>query len=374
MYRNKPVLCLLLIVLFTQRAVAGMDDCIQSTCRISTEGSIGTGCVFEVSDQTVYILTNAHVVGSADRVRCEFWREGHPLPGLQGTVIQGDTAIDAAVVSISRSAFSGDAPRPIPLARPGTKLTPGQTVLSAGCARGGWPTAWVGHIVRSDNAEIRFVPPPAGGRSGSAIFDKNGTQIVGLLFAREDIEGEGIATPIDRIRTAFAGNSVLAEKCIGDLCPVLPRQNPQPSPIAPDGQSSVDLQETNRRLDEIARLLRQMQQQQERPPVRDGELESLRNKESELHDLSGSLRDIAAERLRDGSLGLTIGKIVGGALGFSGPLGIAVAAAGWFISRRLGKRLEGDDPLIIQRLVERLTDRVDDLRDRIKHDTAGKSS
>ena len=54
---------------------AALSDCIDATCRITTtSGSRGSGCVFEIDDGKVWIVTAGHVVGDAGTVQCEFWR------------------------------------------------------------------------------------------------------------------------------------------------------------------------------------------------------------------------------------------------------------------------------------------------------------
>ena len=52
-----------------------------------------------------------------------------------------------------------------------TWFTPGETLRSVGCANGTWATGWTGHALGYDDDGLRFVPAPANGRSGSAIFD-----------------------------------------------------------------------------------------------------------------------------------------------------------------------------------------------------------
>ncbi len=53
------------------------------------------------------------------------------------------------------------------------------------------------------DGELRFLPAPANGRSGSAVFDGEGRRIVALLTARTGDGAEGIATPVQAIYRAF---------------------------------------------------------------------------------------------------------------------------------------------------------------------------
>ncbi|HUT11871.1 MAG TPA: hypothetical protein VMY42_15325 [Thermoguttaceae bacterium] len=77
------------------------------------------------------------------------------------------------------------------------------------------------------------------------------------------------------------------------------------------------------------------------------------------------VKDLAQEKLSDPTLGLSAGKILGGALGLSGPLALGVGMGLWFLSRRIGSKIESGEPLLIQRVVERLGDKIDDLKDRV---------
>ena len=57
---------------------AALSDCLDATCRLTApDGSCGSGCVMEISEGSVYIITAAHVVAGTDSVACEFWRHGH---------------------------------------------------------------------------------------------------------------------------------------------------------------------------------------------------------------------------------------------------------------------------------------------------------
>lgn len=80
------------------------------------------------------------------------------------------------------------------------------------------------------------------------------------------------------------------------------------------------------------------------------------------------LRDLAGEKLGDRELGMSTGKVLGGALGLSGPLAFGIGLGLWLVSRRIGGKIEAGEPLLIQRLVDRLSDKVDGLKDRVNQD------
>jgi S1-C subfamily serine protease len=193
------------LVVWTAGIARGaISECVDATCRItSPDGSRGTGCVFEIQGGVVYVLTVAHVVGDASSVVCEFWREGHQSQPLEGRVAARATAADVAVVAVPEAVFAGRLPAAVPLAPRHCAVRPGQTLASVGCANGAWSTAWKGHVLDCRGDELQFVPPPANGRSGSALFDADGQHILGLVRARTADSSTGIATPIETIYQAL---------------------------------------------------------------------------------------------------------------------------------------------------------------------------
>lgn len=275
---------------------AAMEDCLEAACRVSTaEGSTGSGCVFQISDGYVYVLTAAHVVGAHTTVHCEFWKSGHQSSRIAGQVIAraAQPQYDVAVVALPEAAFGGVLPRAVPLAPRGQAVEAGQVVWSAGCANGAWATGWQGRVLRAANGEMYFVPPPANGRSGSALFDNQGRYVIGLVKARTGDGAAGLATSMEaiyqalsapdaqrsnhhsaqRIGLASAAGLTAVEtpaQCPGGNCPapipyLLPYryreqfrnqpQTPQPSPAWPtvpvQPTAPLDLGPINQRLDRL---------------------------------------------------------------------------------------------------------------------------
>lgn len=373
-------------------AVAAMDDVLDATCRITTaDGGRGTGCVFEISGGRVHVLTAAHVVGRDAAVQCEFWREGHVSHPLRAAVVARVESVDAALLAIDQRAFAGVLPKAIPIAPRDCVLTPGAALTSAGCAAGSWSTAWKGHVLGYAGDDLRFVPAPANGRSGSAVLDAEGRMIVGLLRARTMDDGEGIASSVQSLYRAF-GRPTRAEdvpplvpvQCAGGVCspwgarPQQPAQPASPWTSPLPSSSSVELGPTNERLDRIAELLRALHgepapatvdetarqaaeaAQQETSRLREavgalvGDPTTLLQRaqarrdrvQQDLGDEASTLdvarayaHDAAREKLSDGSAGLTIGKIITGALGLSGPLALGISGGLWLVARRLGRKL-----------------------------------
>lgn len=216
---------------------AGLETCIDSTCRITAnDGGLGSGVVFEHSQETVFVLTCAHVVKRSRTIRCEFWGNGEarkPVTGYVVSRVENDT-VDAAVVAISDDQFNGVIPTVIPIAPRGTVIPAGATVMSVGCARGAWPTAWRGKILRSQYGDLRFWPVPADGRSGAAIFSADGSKIIGLIRARTMNGREGIACPLRAIYAALCPPRIFP----GSPGPEYAR--PHPQGCCPDGLCPPD--------------------------------------------------------------------------------------------------------------------------------------
>ena len=472
-----PAVILPLLLLATGVARASLDDCIDATCRIThDDGGRGTGCVFERSQGYVYVLTAAHVVGDSRQVRCEFWRDGHPSRPLPAEVVARSPAADAAVVALPESLFAGVLPPAIPVAPRGYAIAPGQTLTSVGCANGSWSTGWKGHALGYQGRDLHFVPTPANGRSGSAVFDARGEQIVGLLRARTGNDSEGIATSVQSLYEVFGAGrqseirNLKSEitQCPGGTCPTPPRLSPYrqrqderdrsqndqigrlqqvwptlPGPATGPVAAQVDLGPTNRRLDGLTDKIDELVQELRRVPpvpieppvpmplpadvaalraaevakveaaaVKEASQEAVaevKQESSKLRQAIGALigdretlqqrfetrlakvkeelgedagrrdiarayaKDLVQEKLGDGKLGLTGGKIIGGALGLSGPLALGIGVGLWFLSRRIGAKVESGDPLLVQRLFDRVTDRLDDLRDRVRNEPPTKT-
>jgi len=196
----KRFLLAIALALMSLPASAGIDEQFDACTRITASNSIGTGAVYGMMPDYTAILTNQHVVGSEKSVTCEFWSRGHQSGKLPGQVLVADSSIDAALVLVPTAAFGGVFPKPLSWAASNPPV--GALVRSVGCANGSWATAWQGHVTRYEGGQMFFVPPPAGGRSGSAICNEAG-QIVGLLRIRTG-DGEGGAVDLPTLLSKIA--------------------------------------------------------------------------------------------------------------------------------------------------------------------------
>ncbi len=219
----------------SQGAIA---DGIDATCRITrSDGSRGTGCVFEISHGQVYVLTAAHVVSGMQHVTCEFWQQGHQSQPLDGSVLTEAFEADVAIVAVAQTSFGAALPTAIPLAPRAYVVRPGEALVSVGCAGGSWATGWKGHALCCEGGDLRFLPTPANGRSGSAILDADARQIVGIVRARTTDTGEGIATSLQAIYRALDEPHENPKRASENTSLVLPTDC-GPNGCFPNGQAS----------------------------------------------------------------------------------------------------------------------------------------
>ena len=201
-------------VLSRERAVA---EIVRVDSRGGGAFDTGTG----VSVGSHVVLTNAHLTNDPVTVvtRC------------------GDQELN--VDRIERSNESDfallvtDGPSLLPVALAERDPSAGAPVLVAGYP-GGQLSLSDGHVEGTlrlaDGSEVlRFSPQPATGQSGSPLLDADG-RVAGLVYARDDAGGQGLAIPASRLRTLIdrarvAGVPVAAAD-IGDPSAATARSSP----------------------------------------------------------------------------------------------------------------------------------------------------
>jgi hypothetical protein len=86
-----------------------------------------------------------------------------------------------------------------------------------------------GKLVHDGEPTIRFSPEPAIGQSGSPLLDADG-RIAGLVFARDEVGGQGLAIPASRLRVLLdqfrSENVPVAAADVGDPAAVPARSSP----------------------------------------------------------------------------------------------------------------------------------------------------
>lgn len=168
--------------------VRNMERIRRATVVVSFAGH-GSGFLI---DRRGYILTNAHVVGNAARVRVKLF-EG---PSVIGRVVRRDPVRDVALIKI---ASPGRAPLPLRRlrARVGEEIyvvgAPTAQALEATVSRG-----IVGGIRRTPNGLIYIQADAAvhPGSSGGPLVDRSGN-VVGLTVAALRARGGGLAAGLN---------------------------------------------------------------------------------------------------------------------------------------------------------------------------------
>jgi serine protease Do len=169
----------------------------------SRQGSLGSGFVYRISDETGYIVTNAHVVSGARTVGVKFQRRG---AWRTGTVIGRDVYTDLAVIKVSNPPTFADA---LPLVT--QEPDPGQKVVALGNPYG--LTGTITHGIIS--AVNRTMPSGAGfpipdtiqtdapinpGNSGGPLVSLQG-KVIGVNRAtRKGSDNIGFAISADIVR------------------------------------------------------------------------------------------------------------------------------------------------------------------------------
>lgn len=190
-----------------------LNEILESTCRVSADGAMGSGTCVASDDNKFYVLTNAHVVNDSTNVELTYWINGSEIR-YQGSVdwvkYTNNGTLDIAVISVPKTGLTST-PRVIELAPDGYKTKASEVIYSAGCPHGGWITAFIGKVRSHDGDTISFWPYPVNGRSGSGIFvnipDSTGelhTRLVCVLaWSVDDQYGSGVS--LEQIYAALKG-------------------------------------------------------------------------------------------------------------------------------------------------------------------------
>ncbi|MFK3991626.1 S1C family serine protease [Staphylococcus capitis] len=177
-----------------------------------SDNEIGSGVVYKKVGDSIYILTNAHVVGDKDKQKVTY----NNNKSVEGKVIGKDKWSDIAVV---KAKLTDDSMKPITLGD-SNNLVLGQSILVVGNPLGvdfkgsvskGIISGLERHvpvdIVKDDSYDVLMkafqidasVNP---GNSGGAVIDKDGRLIgiVSLKIDMENVEGMAFAIPINDVR------------------------------------------------------------------------------------------------------------------------------------------------------------------------------
>jgi len=152
---------------------------------------MGSGLAYKVENNRVFIISNEHVCGSADKITAEFFRNGRSLGEFDMRVDlckQSNDGIDIGVISCNiGNTLKGI--EPIPFST--KKVEVGSEIYFVGSARGEWPKGKLGRVLEVTNMHFYSNPTSIPGDSGSGMVrfnDDNEPEIVGLIawYAMKD--------------------------------------------------------------------------------------------------------------------------------------------------------------------------------------------
>ena len=206
----------LLVGMFCSLAHAdflNLNEIGEASCRVRVSGSAGSGTSIAADDNYIYVLTNAHVVGSNKKATCEFFRFGRKTSRLPGQVVwksySSKTVNDFAIIRLNKSQFGSLPPRIVQLAPFDHIVDQNDYIASAGCPQARWLQLWEGHALsKASRNRVLFTPPPLGGQSGSGVYTviDGHTYLCAVLTWR--IEGsKGGAIHIGNFLRAVKGES-----------------------------------------------------------------------------------------------------------------------------------------------------------------------
>lgn len=164
--------------------------------------STGTGFVYKTDDDKAYILTNHHVIESADEVKVVFTNNEKETV----TILGSDAYSDVAVLSVDKESI-------ISIAELGSseELKVGDTAFAVGAPLDSSTYAWTvtrgiisgkDRVVETSSNVMKVLQTDTAinsGNSGGPLCNSNG-QVIGITnmkLAASSIEGMGFAIPIE---------------------------------------------------------------------------------------------------------------------------------------------------------------------------------
>jgi len=171
-----------------------------------TQEGLGSGVIFEIDDENIYILTNSHVISSAEELVVTIGENTN----INAQVVGEDEATDLAIISIKKNEVPGEVLATISPAVFGDSdaLKVGETAIAIGNPLGYNKTVTVG-VISALNRDLnfadknqRFLQTDAAinpGNSGGALVNIKG-EVIGIntiKIADTTVEGIGFAIPIN---------------------------------------------------------------------------------------------------------------------------------------------------------------------------------
>lgn len=191
------------IVALTCKATETIDYWFQSYEQ-EVEGS-GSGIIIGQEDDTLYIVTNYHVIENSSDIQVTFFDESN----INGTVKGYDKEADIAVVAINLNDLDKETKNNITIAVLGDSdlLQVGEPAIAMGNALGYGQSLTVGYVsalnreVQMTDSSMLLIQTDAAinpGNSGGALINSKG-EVIGINTAKYSdttVEGMGFAIPI----------------------------------------------------------------------------------------------------------------------------------------------------------------------------------
>ena len=175
---------------------------------VRTMDGAGSGIIFKEDDQYIYILTNNHVVDSADELLVEFTEDML----VDANLVGADEATDIGVIKVAKEAIDPEFEKGIKPVVFGNSeaIKVGETAIAIGNPLGYKNTVTVGVISaldrKLDDANVlSLIQTDAAinpGNSGGALVNSRG-EVIGMntiKIADTQVEGIGFALPINEIK------------------------------------------------------------------------------------------------------------------------------------------------------------------------------
>lgn len=175
---------------------------------VSYESGSGSGVIFKIDAQNVYILTNNHVIDNAEELVVELKKDSF----ANATIVGRDKSTDIAIIKVAVKDINGATAKNLKTAVFGNSdnVKVGQTAIAIGNPLGYNNSVTVGVIsaldreLKSQNS-LKLIQTDAAinpGNSGGALVNGQG-EVIGInsiKIANEEVEGIGFAIPINAIK------------------------------------------------------------------------------------------------------------------------------------------------------------------------------
>lgn len=210
---------LTLILLLPAKALADVDDIINSTIKLTLtkknkpETFHGTGFVFDEDDENLYIMSAGHVSKDYLNMTGQFYHDGkesqhYPVDeelNIWNEPPEGEFDMnDMAILSCKKKNIQDySMPSPVKIASPDYKIKKDEVIYTMGCPKGNYPSLIKGRTITDDFGNcFKFLPNPIAGRSGSGIFNRD-HEAFGVILISSEYEG-GIAAPPSLMHNTIA--------------------------------------------------------------------------------------------------------------------------------------------------------------------------